>query len=128
MDVDSQGLYKYDDYVTRPEREVITVETKLKPSNKGFAMLAKLGWVEGQALGVSGDGNYPIFSTRPLNPLVAGRVDPVPFHIKRDSTGLGKMNQDVRMIETTGRYHRKLLPLLLTIAQSPTGETSIPKE
>ncbi|KAJ7706435.1 hypothetical protein B0H17DRAFT_1037207 [Mycena rosella] len=87
MDVD-----KYDDYVPGFESEVITIETKLKPSNKGFAMLAKLGWVEGQPLGVSGDG----------------RVDPIPFQIKRDSTGLGKMSQDVRMIETTVSQRRGL--------------------
>ncbi|KAJ7655060.1 hypothetical protein DFH06DRAFT_489400 [Mycena polygramma] len=87
MDID-----KYDEYVARPEQEVITIETKIKSSNKGFAMLAKLGWVEGQPLGVSGDG----------------RVDPVPFQIKRDSTGLGKMTQDVRMIETTVSQRRGL--------------------
>lgn len=51
MDVD-----KYDEYVRRPEREVITVDTKINSSNKGFAMLAKLGWIEGQPLGLSGDG------------------------------------------------------------------------
>ncbi|KAJ7107660.1 hypothetical protein C8R43DRAFT_1044918 [Mycena crocata] len=89
MDVD-----KYDEYVPGRAREpeVITVETKIKPSNKGFAMLARLGWVEGQPLGVSGDG----------------RVDPIPFQIKRDSTGLGKLNQDVRMIETTVSQRRGL--------------------
>lgn len=26
-----------------------------------------------------------------------GRVDPVPFYVKNDLTGLGKANQDVRM-------------------------------
>jgi Wiskott-Aldrich syndrome protein len=57
MDVD-----KYDEYVPRPEQEVITVETKIKSSNKGFAMLAKLGWVEGQPLGVSGEGNLTSYS------------------------------------------------------------------
>ena len=51
MDID-----KYDEYVSGYEREIVTVETKIKPSNKGFAMLAKLGWVEGQPLGLSGDG------------------------------------------------------------------------
>lgn len=55
MDVDNH-LSKYDEYVNEPIREVITVETKIKSTNKGFAMLAKLGWVEGQPLGVSGDG------------------------------------------------------------------------
>lgn len=51
MDID-----KYDEYVARPEREVITAETRIKPSNKGFAMLAKMGWTEGQPLGRSGEG------------------------------------------------------------------------
>ena len=49
-------LDKYDEYVPGYEREVVTVETKIKPTNKGFAMLAKLGWVEGQPLGLSGNG------------------------------------------------------------------------
>ncbi|KAJ7169639.1 G-patch-domain Zn-finger DNA-binding protein, partial [Mycena filopes] len=90
---DRMDIDKYDEYLSRvPEQEVITVETKIKSTNKGFAMLAKLGWVEGQPLGVSGDG----------------RVDPIPFQIKRDSTGLGKMTQDVRMIETTVSQRRGL--------------------
>lgn len=59
MDID-----KYDEYVARPEQEVITVETKIKPSNKGFAMLAKLGWVEGQPLGASGEGNLVSYYNR----------------------------------------------------------------
>lgn len=37
-----------------------------------------------------------------------GRVDPIPFQIKRDSTGLGKASQDVRMIETTVSQRRGL--------------------
>ncbi|KAF7339855.1 G-patch-domain Zn-finger DNA-binding protein [Mycena venus] len=89
---DRMDIDKYDEYVSRPEQEVITVETKIKPTNKGFAMLAKLGWVEGQPLGVSGEG----------------RVDPIPFQVKRDSTGLGKWTQDVRMIETTVSQRREL--------------------
>lgn len=56
MDVDESHLHKYDEYIRGPAREVITVETKIKPSNKGFSLLAKLGWVEGQPLGLSGDG------------------------------------------------------------------------
>jgi len=47
---------KYDEYVRGPVREVITVETKIKSTNKGFEMLAKLGWSEGQPLGLSSDG------------------------------------------------------------------------
>ncbi|KAF9042102.1 hypothetical protein BJ165DRAFT_1328066, partial [Panaeolus papilionaceus] len=93
MDVDGEDhLDKYDEYVSKPVREVITVDTKIKPTNRGFALLAKLGWVEGQPVGLSPDG----------------RVDPVPFTIKSDLTGLGKTTQDVRMIETTVSQRREL--------------------
>jgi Wiskott-Aldrich syndrome protein len=51
MDID-----KYDDYVAGPVREVITVDTKIKNTNRGFKMLSKLGWVEGQCLGLTQDG------------------------------------------------------------------------
>ena len=52
MDVD-----KYDEYYAHKlQREVVTVETKIKSNNVGFAMLAKMGWVEGSPLGLSGDG------------------------------------------------------------------------
>ncbi len=51
MDID-----KYDEYKPGAEREVITVDTKIASNNRGFAMLAKFGWVEGQPLGLSGDG------------------------------------------------------------------------
>lgn len=64
MDVD-----KYDEYVQRPVRDVVTVETRIKNTNKGFLMLANMGWVEGQPLGLSGDGMFlnctePAFSSR----------------------------------------------------------------
>ncbi|KZT21697.1 G-patch-domain-containing protein, partial [Neolentinus lepideus HHB14362 ss-1] len=91
MNVD-QNIDKYDEYHRGTAREVITVETKLKSTNKGFAMLAKMGWAEGQGLGLSGEG----------------RVDPIPFTVKNDSTGLGKVNQDFRMIETTVSQRREL--------------------
>ncbi|KZV77627.1 hypothetical protein PENSPDRAFT_645259 [Peniophora sp. CONT] len=87
MDID-----KYDEYHSAPPRETITVDTRIKNTNKGFAMLAKLGWTEGTPLGVSGEG----------------RVDPVPFYVKHDLTGLGKMSQDVEMIESTVSQRRNL--------------------
>ena len=46
----------YDEHHPGVVREVITVETKIKSSNKGYAMLAKLGWTAGQPLGLSGEG------------------------------------------------------------------------
>jgi hypothetical protein len=56
----AENLYKYDEYVRGAAREVITVETKIKPSNKGYALLTKLGWKEGQPLGLSGDGTCAV--------------------------------------------------------------------
>lgn len=54
---DAMDVDKYDEYYTsKPSREVITVETKIKSSNIGFSMLAKMGWVEGTPLGLMGDG------------------------------------------------------------------------
>ncbi|KAI0762782.1 hypothetical protein C8Q74DRAFT_1371770 [Fomes fomentarius] len=90
---DAMEIDKYDEYYTRrPQREVITVETKIKSTNIGFSMLAKMGWVEGTPLGLSGEG----------------RVEPIPFNVKNDLTGLGKATQDVRMIETTVAQRREL--------------------
>ena len=99
MDVDDPNAF----------HEPITVQTKLKSTNKGFAMLAKLGWSEGQPLGLSGDGM--LFCQRVTLKLIVsyqGRVDPVPFHWKADSTGVGKITQDVEMIETTVSQRRGL--------------------
>ncbi|KAI0824138.1 hypothetical protein BC628DRAFT_1379977 [Trametes gibbosa] len=90
---DAMDVDKYDEYYTKtPAREVITVETRIKSNNIGFSMLAKMGWKEGLPLGLSGDG----------------RVDPIPFYVKNDLTGLGKSTQDVRMIETTVSQRREL--------------------
>jgi len=43
-----------------------------------------------------------------FNALTIGLTEPIPFHVKSDSTGLGKINQDVRMIETTVSQRRGL--------------------
>lgn len=48
----------YDEHVRGAAREIITVETKIKSSNKGFALLAKMGWSEGMPLGISGEGIF----------------------------------------------------------------------
>jgi len=87
-----EDVNKYDEHVRGYALETITVETRIKSTNKGFGLLAKMGWVEGQPLGLSGDG----------------RVDPIPFSIKNDMTGLGKISQDYEMIESTVAQRRNL--------------------
>lgn len=69
MDVDEDSINKYDEYIHRPVREVITVETPIKPTNKGFAMLAKLGWVQGQPLGLSGQGMLMLLLIPTINQI-----------------------------------------------------------
>ncbi|KAG8931491.1 hypothetical protein FRC02_002670 [Tulasnella sp. 418] len=86
------GTEWYDEHVKGVAREVITVETKIKSTNVGFALLQKMGWKEGQGLGISGQG----------------RADPIPLVVKNDSTGLGKINQDVKIIESTVAQRREL--------------------
>src|SRR5260221_4942971 len=101
MDVDEVSTQKYDEYIRKSVREVITVETKIKPSNKGFALLTKLGWHEGQPVGLSADGTQSAYLLHKANHFTLGRTEPVPFYIKSDLTGLGKTNLDFQMIEMT---------------------------
>lgn len=56
MQVDDEHVYKYDEYARGYEKDVATVDTRIPSSNKGFGLLMKLGWVEGQGLGAAGDG------------------------------------------------------------------------
>lgn len=60
-DVEIKDSNLYDEHVRRPAREVITVETRIKSTNKGFALLAKMGWTEGTPLGVSGEGKLLLY-------------------------------------------------------------------
>jgi hypothetical protein len=57
----SPEIMDVDDSEYEP-REVITVDTKIKSTNKGFAMLAKFGWSEGQPVGLSEEGMLFIYS------------------------------------------------------------------
>ncbi|KAG8778461.1 hypothetical protein FRC15_010786 [Serendipita sp. 397] len=74
------------------EEEIATLETRIKSTNIGYSMLAKLGWKEGQGLGAHG----------------TGRPDPIPFTVKNDQMGLGKANLDFAMIDATVAQRRDL--------------------
>ncbi|CAE6421972.1 hypothetical protein ACGC1H_001805 [Rhizoctonia solani] len=82
----------YDQYIRGPVLEPVTVNTKLSSANKGFGMLAKMGWKEGEGLGASGQG----------------RTDPIPFLVKLDALGLGRSSHDERIIESTVSQRREL--------------------
>ncbi|KAJ3574529.1 hypothetical protein NP233_g1713 [Leucocoprinus birnbaumii] len=79
MDVDPEDtVSKYDEFLRKPISEPVTVDTRINSSNIGFALLAKMGWSEGQPLGLSGDG----------------RIDPIPFELKQDTLGIGRATQE----------------------------------
>ena len=91
MQVDDHDVYKYDEYTSGYEKEVVTVNTKIPSSNKGFGMLMKLGWVEGQGLGVSGDGEFRKiwFGRRAVSPLNLRTCRPhsIPCEARYDRSG-----------------------------------------
>ena len=53
------------------------LQKSLDFTNKGFAMLAKMGYIAGESLGKS----------------KSGRVEPIPIEVKNDRGGLGMHNQ-----------------------------------
>jgi len=55
-------------------------------------MLAGLGWQEGRPLGLSPDA----------------RVEPIPFSLKQDFLGLGKLEQDSELVALTVGQRRDL--------------------
>ncbi|CAE6461143.1 unnamed protein product [Rhizoctonia solani] len=87
-----EDISLYDRYIRGPILEPVTVDTKLSSTNKGFGMLAKMGWKEGEGLGTFGQG----------------RPDPVPFLLKLDALGLGRTSHDERIIESAVSQRRGL--------------------
>ncbi|XP_018595588.2 G patch domain-containing protein 11 isoform X3 [Scleropages formosus] len=80
---------------TYKEQEQESRETKLQSSisneNKGFALLAKMGYKAGQGLGKDG----------------AGRVEPIPLNIKSDRGGIGMEEVKKRKAEEKLECYRQ---------------------
>ncbi|CAG7848045.1 SubName: Full=Related to G-patch-domain Zn-finger DNA-binding protein-Laccaria bicolor {ECO:0000313/EMBL:CCA71816.1} [Serendipita indica DSM 11827] len=74
------------------EEEIATLETRIKATNIGYSMLARMGWNPGDGLGLNG----------------TGRPDPIPFSLKNDTSGLGKTRMDFEMIDATVGQRRDL--------------------
>ena len=93
------------------DHEVVTLETQIKSTNIGYAMLAKFGWKQGQGLGANGSGKSSVASILgAFNSwgIRIGRPDPIPFALKQDSLGLGKAAQIDRVLDATVGQSRLL--------------------
>lgn len=59
---------------------MVTIETKIRQTNIGYAMLKKFGWKDGQGLGVNGDGGYSHIRGCSCLICAISQVDLIPFH------------------------------------------------
>lgn len=105
----------YNEHMKGIDEEIVTLETKIRNTNIGYAMLQKLGWKDGQGLGARSQGERtgPAQNERRLTDhfhliVFTGRADPVPFEVKNDSLGLGKASLDRTVIEATVSQRRDL--------------------
>jgi hypothetical protein len=46
----------YNEHMRGIDEEIVTLETKIRNTNIGYAMLQKLGWKDGEGLGARGQG------------------------------------------------------------------------
>ena len=46
----------YNEHTRGIDEEIVTLETKIRNTNIGYAMLQKLGWKDGEGLGARGQG------------------------------------------------------------------------
>lgn len=67
------------------------LQTSLDASNKGFAMLQKMGYKQGQSLGKANEG----------------RVEPVPIEVKEGRGGLGRETVLKEIAEQKARLREK---------------------
>ena len=48
----------YNEHMKGIDEEIVTLETKIRNTNIGYAMLQKLGWKDGEGLGARGQGEH----------------------------------------------------------------------
>jgi hypothetical protein len=54
--LDSTMQKVYNEHMRGIDQEIVTLETKIRDTNIGYAMLQKLGWKDGEGLGARGQG------------------------------------------------------------------------
>uniref|UniRef100_A0A8C5MWW0 G patch domain-containing protein 11 n=1 Tax=Leptobrachium leishanense TaxID=445787 RepID=A0A8C5MWW0_9ANUR len=87
------------------ERRDVVLKEALGNDNKGFALLQKMGYKKGQALGKKGDGI----------------IEPIPLNVKTDRTGIGHEEMKKRKAaEDLENYRRKMRMSKQVEAQAAT--------
>ncbi|XP_043276904.1 angiogenic factor with G patch and FHA domains 1 isoform X1 [Venturia canescens] len=71
--------------------QISSVETSIAKDNKGFKLLSKMGWSEGQSLGKDGDG----------------RIEPVPLVNKQTKAGFGAPNSELSTLRVDPSVEKK---------------------
>nr|XP_044993494.1 G patch domain-containing protein 11 [Jaculus jaculus]XP_044993495.1 G patch domain-containing protein 11 [Jaculus jaculus]XP_044993496.1 G patch domain-containing protein 11 [Jaculus jaculus]XP_044993497.1 G patch domain-containing protein 11 [Jaculus jaculus]XP_045009830.1 G patch domain-containing protein 11 [Jaculus jaculus] len=88
------------------ERRDIGLKNALGCENKGFALLQKMGYKSGQALGKSG----------------GGIVEPIPLHVKTGKSGIGHESLLKRKAEEKLENHRRKMHMRNQAAERATED------
>jgi hypothetical protein len=104
---------------------------KLGINNKGMQMLLKMGWVEGNGLGVGQKGELflPFQFSRPkiIKTWItyAGRKEPIPTPAQTPLLGLGKATQDAYMLSNAISKPKELESIIIA---RETEEAKVKRE
>jgi hypothetical protein len=101
-------------HTTQVDAPAASVDRPIPATNRGYRLLARLGWQAGAGLGRSGSGTPA--SLVPVPPVadgagrcrVPGRTEPIPFAAKLDMLGVGKAAEDTAVLDETAARRRQL--------------------